>query len=193
MPDIPHRNWGYQSYDRKYPLVCNQSKFYKGMRLLYTELIKKIDVKAVPRFSENQIYDTLWKGINQRAGLKNNIKYWKKQIRSIPGIMISEKKLAYDPAAWEKEIGKWRKQTPFSSSRFFLKTNREGFQSSHFARFHKAALKHRQSVLLLLKEKLDISKAPAMADENIEPAGRINTVLESVKDRQKTNTALASL
>ncbi len=113
MPDISQRSWGCQSYDRKYPLVCNQSKFYKGMCLLYLELIKKIDVNAVPRVSENQIYDTLWKGIHQHAGLKNNIKYWKKQIRSIPGIKIPEKKLAYDPAAWEKEIGKWRKQTPF--------------------------------------------------------------------------------
>lgn len=191
MPDTTHLNWSYRSYDGKFPLIANKPKFIKGMLELYQELISKIHNGSGPRLSEDEVTRTLRMGISEVTSLRKNIKFWVKQIQAIQGVSVPANHINYNPSEWESEIGKWRKDTLISPWKFRLVVDRDGFKASHFARFHQAALEHRQSILSCLQREWPMVCISDPVEEKQAVLEHIVTSIADTKNRIEFNRKIS--
>lgn len=182
LPDYPHMNWSYRSFNGQYPMVSNNMKFFLGMMTLYDLVITKIKPGTPERVSRSALERTMWRGVSETRRTKKNCKFWIEQIRAVSDQIIPPEHLDYDPKDWEKQIGKWRKKSLFFKSKLRLKVSKEKFEGSYFRQFHKEGWKHRKFVLELLKERLTPTR---MVEGHLDEKGillnSISETLEGIK------------
>jgi hypothetical protein len=154
LPDYPHMNWSFRSFDGHYPMVSNNTKFYIGMMTLYDLVITKIKPKVKPRVDRRDLEKILWRGVSETRRTKKNCKFWIEQIKTAAGQDLPEEHLDYDHKDWEKQIGKWRKKSLFSKSRLRLNVSKDDFEASNFKQFHNEGWKHRIYIMEILRKRL---------------------------------------